>query len=102
MINLDKVATFRLSAQEHADVESFAKVLTETAKGIDIIKNQQIKRYLSEIQEEKDRKAKAVTMGDIFRLGIKLLVMEHRSIINEWKKLDEKSKADKNALADKY
>ena len=89
MAELNKIVTFRMPKDEFKDLNYLVDGINSKDAG-EVISSQRFKPLLDDIQKAKKRKRADVTMGDLLRLGCRILLLEHKDTVDFVRRLGEK------------
>jgi len=89
MAELNKIVTFRMPKDEFKDLNYLVGGINSKDAG-EVIFSQRFKPLLDDIQKAKKRKRADVTMGDLLRLGCRILLLEHKDTVDFVRRLGEK------------
>ena len=89
MTELNKIVTFRMPEDEFKDLNYLVTGINSKDAG-EVISSQRFKPLLDDIQKAKKRKRADVTMGDLLRLGCRILLLEHKDTVDFVRRLGEK------------
>ena len=89
MAELNKIVTFRMPKDEFKDLNYLVDGINSKDAG-KVISSQIFKPLLDDIQKAKKRKRADVTMGDLLRLGCRILLLEHKDTVDFVRRLGEK------------
>ena len=89
MTELNKIVTFRMSKDEFKDLNYLVKGIN--SKGVaNVFTKEKFKLLLNDIQKIKKRKRIDVTMGDLLRIGCRILLLEHKDTVDFVRHLEER------------
>jgi hypothetical protein len=89
MAELNKIVTFRMPKDEFKDLNYLVGGINSKDAG-EVISSQRFKPLLDDIQKAKKRKRADVTMGDLLRLGCRILLLEHKDTVDFVRRLGER------------
>ena len=89
MAELNKIVTFRMPKDEFKDLNYLVDGINSKDAG-EVISSQRFKPLLDDIQKAKKRKRADVTMGDLLRLGCRILLLEHKDTVDFVRRLGER------------
>ena len=89
MAELNKIVTFRMPKDEFKDLNYLVDGINSKDAG-KVISSQRFKPLLDDIQKAKKRKRADVTMGDLLRLGCRILLLEHKDTVDFVRQLKER------------
>ena len=89
MAELNKIVTFRMPKDEFKDLNYLVDGIN--SKGVEnVFTNEKFKLLLDDIQKIKMRKRIDVTMGDLLRIGSRILLLEHKDTVDFVRHLEER------------
>ena len=89
MAELNKIVTFRMPKDEFKDLNYLVTGIN--SQGVEtIFTKEQFKLLLDDIQKIKMRKRIDVTMGDLLRIGCRILLLEHKDTVDFVRQLTER------------
>jgi hypothetical protein len=89
MAELNKIVTFRMPEDEFKDLNYLVTGIN--SQGVEtIFTKEQFKLLLDDIQKIKMRKRIDVTMGDLLRIGCRILLLEHKDTVDFVRQLTER------------
>jgi len=89
MAELNKIVTFRMPEDEFKDLNYLVTGIN--SQGVEtIFTKEQFKLLLDDIQKIKMRKRIDVTMGDLLRIGCRILLLEHKDTVDFVRHLEER------------
>jgi len=89
MAELNKIVTFRMPEDEFKDLNYLVTGIN--SQGVEtIFTKEQFKLLLDDIQKIKMRKRIDVTMGDLLRIGCRILLLEHKDTVDFVRHFEEK------------
>ena len=88
MAELNKIVTFRMPEDEFKDLNYLVTGIN--SQGVEtIFTKENFKLLLDDIQKIKMRKRIDVTMGDLLRIGCRILLLEHKDTVDFVRRLRE-------------
>ena len=88
MAELNKIVTFRMPEDEFKDLNYLVTGIN--SQGVEtIFTKEKFKLLLDDIQKIKMRKRIDVTMGDLLRIGCRILLLEHKDTVDFVRRLRE-------------
>ena len=89
MAELNKIVTFRMPEDEFKDLNYLVTGIN--SQGVEtIFTKEKFKLLLDDIQKIKMRKRIDVTMGDLLRIGCRILLLEHKDTVDFVRHLEER------------
>ena len=89
MTELNKIVTFRMPEDEFKDLNYLVKGIN--SQGVEnVFTKEKFKLLLDDIQKIKMRKRIDVTMGDLLRIGSRILLLEHKDTVDFVRQLTER------------
>ena len=89
MAELNKIVTFRMPEDEFKDLNYLVTGIN--SQGVEtIFTKEKFKLLLDDIQKIKMRKRIDVTMGDLLRIGSRILLLEHKDTVDFVRQLTER------------
>jgi len=89
MAELNKIVTFRMPKDEFKDLNYLVDGIN--SQGVEnVFTNEKFKLLLDDIQKIKMRKRIDVTMGDLLRIGSRILLLEHKDTVDFVRQLTER------------
>jgi len=89
MTELNKIVTFRMPKDEFKDLNYLVDGIN--SQGVEnVFTNEKFKLLLDDIQKIKMRKRIDVTMGDLLRIGSRILLLEHKDTVDFVRQLTER------------
>ena len=89
MAELNKIVTFRMPKDEFKDLNYLVDGIN--SQGVEnVFTNEKFKLLLDDIQKIKMRKRIDVTMGDLLRIGCRILLLEHKDTVDFVRRLEER------------
>ena len=89
MTELNKIVTFRMPEDEFKDLNYLVKGIN--SQGVEnVFTKEKFKLLLDDIQKTKERKRIDVTMGDLLRIGCRILLLEHKDTVDFVRHLEER------------
>ena len=89
MAELNKIVTFRMPKDEFKDLNYLVDGIN--SKGVEnVFTKEKFKLLLNDIQKIKKRKRIDVTMGDLLRIGCRILLLEHKDTVDFVRQLTER------------
>ena len=89
MAELNKIVTFRMPEDEFKDLNYLVDGIN--SQGVEnVFTNEKFKLLLDDIQKIKMRKRIDVTMGDLLRIGSRILLLEHKDTVDFVRQLTER------------
>ena len=89
MTELNKIVTFRMPEDEFKDLNYLVDGIN--SQGVEnVFTNEKFKLLLDDIQKIKMRKRIDVTMGDLLRIGSRILLLEHKDTVDFVRQLTER------------
>ena len=89
MAELNKIVTFRMPEDEFKDLNYLVTGIN--SQGVEtILTKENFKLLLDDIQKIKMRKRIDVTMGDLLRIGCRILLLEHKDTVDFVRHLEER------------
>jgi|TARA_B110001454_G_scaffold100671_1_gene95074 hypothetical protein len=79
MINLNKVASFRLTEQEYNDLKNITSILNKS-KTENRRTNPLIKKYLENIADGKQKNNISISKGDVIRASIRNFTKKYKQL----------------------
>ena len=89
MAELNQIVTFRMPKDEFKDLNYLVDGIN--SQGVEnVFTNEKFKLLLDDIQKIKMRKRIDVTMGDLLRIGCRILLLEHKDTVDFVRRLEER------------
>ena len=89
MTELNKIVTFRMPEDEFKDLNYLVDGIN--SQGVEnVFTKEKFKLLLDDIQKIKMRKRIDVTMGDLLRIGSRILLLEHKDTVDFVRQLTER------------